>query len=58
MLAEVGKWVGLAAVLVVLAVWIHTIEPRLSGHVAMGVAAGLVFLVLYAAQWFGVDVFE
>jgi hypothetical protein len=58
MLTEVVKWVGLGLLLVVLAVWLHAIEPRLSGHVAMGVAAVLVVLVLSAAQWFGIDVFE
>jgi hypothetical protein len=54
MLVTVGKWLGLAVLLVGLAVGVNTLVPALSGHLAIGVAALIVVVLLYAAQSLGI----
>jgi hypothetical protein len=55
MLVTVAKWLGLAVLLVGLTIGVNTLVPALSGHVAMGVAAALLFGVIYAVQSLGLD---
>jgi len=49
-LREVVKWVGLAALIITLAIAVDTLIPVLGGQLAMGIATGLVLLVAYATR--------
>jgi hypothetical protein len=44
------KWVVIAGLLVGLAIGINTLIPAIRGHIAMGVAAGLLLFVIYGVQ--------
>jgi len=44
------KWVLLAVLLIVIAMALNTLFPVLQGHIAMGVAAILLLLVMYGVK--------
>ena len=44
------KWVAIAVLLIGIAIAVHAIFPLIRGHIAMGVAAGLLLLVIFGVQ--------
>ena len=44
------KWVAIAILLIGVTIAINTLFPPIRGHIAIGVAAGLLLFVIYAVQ--------
>lgn len=44
------KWVAIAVLLIGVAIGINTLLSPIRGHIAMGVAAGLLLFVIYGVQ--------
>jgi hypothetical protein len=49
-LEETIKWVAIAVFLVGIATAINALFPPIRGHIAMGVAAGLLLVLIYGFQ--------
>jgi cytochrome bd-type quinol oxidase subunit 1 len=50
-LAEIVKWVAIAVLLIGVTITIHALFPPIRGHLAIGVAAGLLLFVMYGVQY-------
>jgi hypothetical protein len=49
-LDEIAKWVAMAISLIDVAIGINTLFAPIRGHIAMGIAAGLLLFVIYRVQ--------
>jgi len=49
-LKEIGNWVAIGVFLIGVAIVINNLFPSIRGHIAMGVAAGLLLFVIYGVQ--------
>ena len=49
-LGEVARWVAIAALLVGIAIMINNRFPLIRGQIAMGVAAGVLLLVIFGIR--------
>jgi hypothetical protein len=47
---EIVKWAAILVLLIGGAIAIHTLYPFLRGHIALGAAASLLLLGIYAVQ--------
>jgi hypothetical protein len=54
MLWTLARWLGMGTFLVLVAVGVNSVVPAISGHIAMGVAAVVLFAVLYLGQRVGI----
>ena len=50
MLEEIARWVAIATLLIGIAVTINNLFPLIRGQIAMGVAAGLLLLVIFGLR--------
>ncbi len=52
MLTDLVKWVAIAVLLIGIAIAVNTLFPLIRGHIAIGVAAGLLLSVIYGIRRF------